>query len=432
MAVTLTEEQQAAAELLKQSRICLLTGGPGTGKTTTLAYVAKSFNLARTVFCAPTGRAAQRITEAMNESGITGISGVASTIHTLLKPCRNGHDKKGWGFYYNRLIRLPVQTIIGDEWSMVDNQTFLALLEAVPDYGKLILIGDPDQLPPVGVGAGLRDMISSGVIPHAKLTQVHRYAGRIAHVCQAINRGDKWMPSPALNDAPDAGPFGPENLRHVEHRNPEDSVKAMKEIIDALVNRRKFDPLNDVQVLCSRNDQGGMSRKTLNVQLQEMLNPKGTSVEGAPYRVGDKVMCLQNGIRESWSASGEEAFGQVYVANGEQGVVRAVSKKDVLVKFGNSHIKFTRNNWESQLTLAYAITVHKAQGGGWPAVLYMVDEARHVDRSLIYTAISRAKKLCFTIGRKYTLDQQCQRVSMDQRKTFLAEGVRDGVELAEI
>ena len=421
--IKLTEEQERAATILKGSRIALLTGGPGVGKTTTFSQVARTFDLTQTACCAPTGRAAQRMTEALQESGLGSVS--ACTIHTLLKPQRNGHDKRGWGFFYDQHNRLPVKVIIADEVSMIDNQMFNALLSAARDEAKIILIGDPDQLPPVGVGAGLRDCIDSETIPHARLTQVHRFAGRIAHVCKSINRGEKWMPSPKLDDSPDAGPFGPENMKHIEHRDPAAAVKDMSKVIDLLVTARGMDPRNDLQVLCSRNDQGPMSRKVLNQVLQQQLNAKGESLEGVPFRVSDKVMCLQNGMRESFDRDGGK-LGQVYVANGEQGIIVSINKKEVMVKFGvsdTSLVKFPRATWENQLTLSYAITVHKAQGGGWKCCLYMVDEARHVDRSLIYTGISRAKQLCVTIGRKHMLDLQCQRVNLEARKTFLAEKV---------
>lgn len=428
-AITLSEEQQQALETLKTNRLCLLTGGPGVGKTTVLADMARSLNLATTSFCAPTGRAAQRMTEALNEAGLYTR---AHTIHSLLVPMRNGHDKKGWGFNYNRSNRHESKTFIVDEMSMVDNQLMRSLLEAMADDARLVMIGDPDQLPPVGVGAALRDFIQSEIIPHAKLTKPHRFSGRIAHVCQSINLGKKWMPSPSLDDAPEAGPFGPENLRHLEYRDSQEITKAMRNVIEALVERRAYNPKTDIQVMCARNDQGGLSRKVLNSVLQDMLNPHGKTEEGVPYRVGDKVMCLQNGLRDAFDSDGEDRIGQTYITNGEQGIVVKISKKEALVRFCDTHVNFPRGTWESQLTLSYAITVHKAQGGGWPACIYVVDEARHIDRSLIYTAISRAKRLCFSIGRKHLLDVQCQRVSMERRKTFLSEGIRDYMELSEI
>jgi len=422
--IELTDEQNAAVDKIIGNRICLLTGGPGTGKTTTLSVAAKEMNPHETYFCAPTGRAAQRMSEALGESGL-GMT--ATTIHSLLMPTRNGHEKKGWGFGFNKQNKLPAKNIVCDETSMCDNSILQSLITALSDDCRLILVGDPDQLPPVGVGAGLRDLISTGIVPHAKLTKIHRFAGRIAHACRQINLGKRWIPSAAINDSPDAGEFGPENLKHIERRSPAECIDAMQSTIEALIDRRGFHPLNDIQVLCSRNDQGPMSRKVLNERLQVMLNKDGETLEGCPFRVGDKIMCLQNGFRESFDQEGLDKLGQVYIANGEIGNVVSIDKKDVLIKFAGLFVKFPRGVWFTQLTLAYAITVHKSQGGGWPVCIYMIDEARHVDRSLVYTALSRGKKFDFTIGKLQVLHQQCERMLLEQRKTFLSEKICEGM-----
>ena len=420
--IQLTEEQQTAADVVRRSQFSLLTGGPGVGKTTTLSSVAREFQLGKTFFCAPTGRAAQRMNEALGESG---LSFKASTIHSMLIPQRNGHDKGGWGFGYNKFERLPAEVVVCDEVSMCDNAIMAALLTALPDDCKVILVGDPDQLAPVGVGAALRDMIASGHVPHARLTQVHRFAGRIAHVCKQINQGKRWMPSVTINDSPDAGEFGPENLKHMERKNPGDCIEAMLATIDALITRRGFHPLDDIQVLCSRNDQGALSRVKLNEHLQKALNKDGETLDGCPFRMGDKVMCLQNGFRESYDREITERLGLVYVANGEIGVVRRLSKKEVFCEFGGIMIKFPKGEWERQMALSYAITTWKAQGGGWPCVLHMIDEARNVDRSLVYTSLSRGKKFVFTFGRLQTLFQQCERVLLATRKTRLVERIEE-------
>lgn len=420
MGIILTPEQNAAADLIERSQFSLLTGGPGCGKTTTFSQIARDFIPGKAYCCAPTGRAAQRMSEAMRESG---LSLQATTIHTLLQPMRNGHDKGGWGFGYNKQNRLPAEVVVCDEVSMCDNQIMASLLAALPPECRVILIGDPDQLPPVGVGACLRDLIASKVIPHAHLTQVHRFAGRIAHVCKMINQGRRWTPSPTINDSPDAGEHGPENLKHVERKSATESIDAMIATIDALISRRGFHALDDIQVVCSRNDQGPVSRKALNDALQKHLNPKGEGVEGCPFRVADKIMCLQNGFRESYDHEGLDRLGQVYVANGEIGTVKIVDKKEILANFSGIMVKFPKGEWERQLTLSYAITVHKSQGGGWPCLLYMIDEARHVDRSLAYTGISRGKKFVFTIGKLSVLFQQCERILLEKRKTFLTEKI---------
>lgn len=425
MKIELTEEQSKAAEMLGAGRISLLTGGPGTGKTTTLAQYAKTLKPMDTVYCAPTGRAAQRMGEALEEAGLKGVK--ARTIHSLLIPARNGHDKKGWTFEYNKYNRLPWRTVVVDEVSMLDNSLAWSLLQSLRHDAKIIMIGDPDQLPPVSAGAFLRDLITSKQVPHAHLTHVHRFAGRIAHACKAIKADERWAPSPVLNLNPNAGEFGPENFRHIERATPEESLNALQRALP-LIKEKGFDLHRDVQVVCCRNEKGGVNRMDLNNRLQGLLNPTGERIEGVPYRVGDKIMCLSNGTRKTYDKHGF-AESQAYIANGEIGICTAVAKKHVSVIFdGSKIIQFAAGQWESECTLAYAITTHKAQGGGWPVNIYMIDDAHNVDRSLVYTALSRAKKLEVTIGKLQTLYRQCGKVAIEYRKTFLSEFIQHEVQ----
>lgn len=429
MTFQLSKSQLAACDVLENNRFVLFTGPPGSGKTTSLAHWLHTQDTFSTGCLAPTGRASQRMEEAFLESGLRLG---ASTIHAGLIPDRNGHDGKGWGFQHNRENPLPYDRVIVDETSMVDTQLMAALLEAIAHGSQIILCGDPDQLAPVGKGKPFLDMIESKRVAHAELTEVFRYAGRLAHVCQAINRGERFEPSSQFNLDMDAGEFGPENLKHIERRQPHQALETLDDVIPRMI-ARGFDPLDDIQVIVSRNTAGGLNREMVNERLQQLLNPNGKTTDDCPFRVGDKVMCLRNGTRKTFIYDKEEAERtdgvyepgetgtSVYTANGEGGVVEHVYKRAIYCRFGQSLISFPRGAWRSQVCLAYAITVHKSQGGGWPCVIFLIDDTRMCDRSLIYTAISRAKKACITIGRMEVLRRQIKKVSIQRRKTFLKE-----------
>jgi len=426
MKIDLNEGQAAAIDVMERNKMCVFTGPPGSGKTTTLAQWLSTQNLSKTMCMAPTGRAAQRMMESFSEAG---VKLGARTIHASLVPDRNGHDGNGWSFKYNRDEKLQANRIIIDETSMCDNSLMASVLEAIPPGAQVILVGDPDQLPPVGKGRPFLDMINSGSIPHAKLTEIHRFAGRIAHVCQKINRGQSFETSPSVDMGVKAGPHGPENLRHLERKNGIESFKTMKTLVQKIQDRG-FDPIHDMQVIVTLNDTGIVPRSSANRILQELLNPNGKRISDCPFRVGDKVMCLKNGTRKTENAEGwgdlpAEDGSATYVANGESGLVEFVDKKAIWVRFSGQRIRFTRAMWNSQVTLAYAITVHKSQGGGWPVVIFLIDDATISDRSLTYTAISRSKKLCFTIGRMDLINKHIREIKVKGRKTFLKEMLQD-------
>jgi exodeoxyribonuclease V alpha subunit len=424
MAITLSESQNEAVDVLRNNRLCLFTGPPGSGKTTTLSHWMKDVDISGTRCFAPTGKAAQRMMESFGEAG---VSLPATTIHCGLIPNQSGYDGSGWGFYYNESRRLPYKRIVVDESSMADNAVMSWLLQSVADGCQVILIGDPDQLPPVSKGKPFMDMIESGVVPHAKLTEIHRFAGRIAHVCQRINAGKTFTPSPKIDLDINAGEFGPENIRHVERPNGSMSLSAL-DAVCLKIAERGFDPIRDMQVIVSRNDQGPVNRELVNLRLQSLLNPDGFRVDNCPFRVGDNIMCLRNGMRKIQTlefGGPMDTKSLTYVANGESGEVEYVNESTICCRFGSDLVSFRKSSWNREVCLAYAITAHKSQGGGWPVVVYLIDETRLNDRSLIYTAISRSKTLCITIGRMSTLTGQIKRVKVRERKTFLKEMIRE-------
>jgi exodeoxyribonuclease V alpha subunit len=420
---SITPHQREQLAIATSGSVGCLTGLPGTGKSFSLARLVGLLPLNKVALCAPTGRAAVRIMEAMSEYGYDLH---AQTIHSLLGPSRNGHDREGWGFIHNEHNPLPFDYIICDEGSMPNNNILASLFSAIKPGACLLMLGDPNQLPPVGAGRPFIDMIDAG-LPHGHLNEVHRYAGRIATVCKAINDGERWEPSKEINI--EDGVDYPENLRHIERSNPAIQIETLKVVVERIVNKRGFDPIWDMQVLCAVNEKTAVCRKKLNVVLQALLNQDGERMERNPFRVGDKVMCLKNGWRaEHWEGEKPHCLSEWYIANGEIGCVRQISEHWIAVQFlgKDEWIRFERAEW-SEIDLAYAVTVHKAQGAGFPVVVVMIDGSAGANficsRSHHYTAISRSSKLCITIGKKSVLDAHCRRVDTDGRVTFLRKEI---------
>lgn len=421
----ITDHQVAGLEAATAGNVGLLTGLPGTGKSFSLARLVGLLPPGRVALAAPTGRAAVRMMESMAQYGYEQLH--ASTIHSLLGITRNGHDGDGWGFLHNEHNPLPADFIIIDESSMIPNSLMASLLSAVRPGACILFIGDPNQLPPVGAGRPFLDMIEAG-LPHGHLSEVHRYAGRIAQVCKAINDGQPWQPSPQVDLDPANG--FPENLRHIERGNPALQIAALKTVVEKVVSGRGKNPIWDLQVLCAVNDKSPVCRKKLNESLQALLNPDGESLPNNPFRVGDKAMCLKNGFRvEHWEGEKPDHVWEHYVANGEIGRVEAIDANWIAVKFAGkaATIRFWRGEW-SEIDLAYACTVHKAQGSGFPVVVVMLDGSGGAEfvcsRAHHYTAISRASELCITIGKRSVLDEHCRKVDTERRVTFLTEGIR--------
>jgi len=402
------------------SNIALLSGGPGCGKTHTIARLIKTMlqqNRGMTVrMMAPTGKAAQRMTEMAREVKLP-IAG--TTIHTGLVPQRNGHDGAGWGFFHGENQPIYANLIVLDESPMVPSDLMRHFLAAVSPGTKVIFSGDPDQLAPVGKGRPYADMIESG-LPHGHLTEIHRFAGRIARVCRQINQGEIWTPSPRIDlDAPDF----PENMRHVECV-PQNIINSLNDLLQR-VQKRGFNLASDVQILVATNDQ----RERLNGVLQESLNPKGDRVDGNPFRIGDKAICLRNQWVESdWQGKWKpKDLPQHYVANGEIGIVTRVDKSFTVIEFNEKKLRFNKAGWKD-ISLAYAVTVWKAQGSQWPVVITVAEDTRGADsicdRSFWYTGISRGGKLSLTLGRRAAIDRQCSRAGLYHRKTLLKEKIQ--------
>jgi len=412
------------------SRVAILSGSPGSGKTYTTAMLIKALLKSGQVgpgdiaIGAPTGKAAVRLTEALQAAG---VNLTARTWHSLLGAGEAGGEGSAWAFEHGKKNPWPFRVLIGDESPMMDVSLMHAVFSARPRGCHVLLVGDINQLPPVGAGAPLRDMIASQCIGYGELTEIKRNSGGIVEACAAIRDGVPWV----------AG----DNLIVDEQRTPAAQM-------DAMVSRIKqaaadgHDPVWDCQVLVAVNARSKLSRKFVNERLQAELNPN-EKIEGSPFRLADKIVCLQNGKYQEideYGAPMKDAKGEPVecdVANGELARVTEVAEKTLTAELSNPCrvIRVPRGkpsggdsedagsgcNWD----LAYGLSGHKGQGSEWPIGITLIDEypgAKMVCcREWLYTNLSRAKAKAIVIGRKSTADAMCRRVAIGKRKTFLRE-----------
>ncbi|MYM12835.1 ATP-dependent RecD-like DNA helicase, partial [Muribaculum intestinale] len=363
------EVQQAAIQKALDSKVMVLTGGPGTGKTTTTQGIIAAFKARHMsiLLAAPTGRAAKRMTEA------TGME--AKTIHRLLE--YNPMD----GYKRNDENPLEGDALIVDECSMIDILLFYNLMKAIPSNMRLILVGDIDQLPSVGAGNVLRDIIDSQQIPVVRLTRIFRQAqsSRIVMNAHAINAGQ----FPNIRNGLDTDFF---------FINQEDADEIVKLIIGLVRDRlpKKYGyPPKEIQVLTPMQ-RGTVGAGNLNIELQNALNPTGSSLArgGYTFRQGDKVMQIRNNYDKN-------------VFNGDIGYITAVdtNERTLTVTFDSRLVEYDITELD-EIVLAYAVTIHKSQGSEFPVVVMPVTMKHFVmlQRNLIYTGITRAKKICVLVG----------------------------------
>lgn len=390
----LSEEQLNAVRLAVSSKVFVLTGGPGVGKTTTANTIIRLLKaMGKTILLgAPTGRAAQRLSE------VSGLS--AKTIHRLLE----WNPSEG-GFVKNDQNPLTADVLIVDESSMIDIRLADHLLRALPDRTQLIFIGDVDQLPSVGPGSVLGDLIESGVIPFVKLDKIFRQAqqSKIIQSAHAINRGD--LPH-FDNDAQS-------DCRFFDA----DSAERIKAIIKSLASEelKKFgwDPVRDIQILTPMN-KGELGNDQLNLELQELLNPQNGDKahykkRAISFRPGDKVIQVVNNYELS-------------VFNGDIGFVRHLNSggAKLIVEFGERLVPYNDDH-AGDLRLAYAITIHKSQGSEFPVVIIPCSMSHFVmlQRNLFYTGLTRARKLALFVGTKAALSMAAKQQQAKSRQTRL-------------
>ena len=442
--IKLYDDQKSIITAGLKNKFTCLTGTPGSGKSFTLSRVVnalrREIDCGNVAICAPTGKAAVRIMEIMQGHGLEIR---ATTTHSLLK-ARKNHN--GWTPEYDEFNPLPAKYLFLEESSMTDLWGMNVLFNALRNDTNVMLVGDVNQLAPVGCGAPLRDILRSKVIHNAELTIPRRNNGKIVQVCDEIRQSGVYRPGNKIDLK------NGDNLMHINASTPEQQLSALEQMLRSIQEAKNYDPIWNVQVLCSLNEKGDLSRARLNEIMQMILNPKGKMVANGKFRVGDKVVCGKNHwpMSVDRNASGTEKGGFVYVANGEFAEVTGEDDKgnvlmeltapyrlvQVPVKSSKREDAKASDNEESvglsSWELGYACTVWKFQGSQVPIAITMIDassSANYVcDRSLIYTAISRAKDMSFTIGRKAVVDHFCTWTAINDRKTLLTELLMEEVE----
>lgn len=390
--------QKNGIKTVLNSGVSVVTGGPGTGKTTILKAVIEALKSAhyKIAAAAPTGKAAKRIKE------VTGVE--ASTIHRLLGYIPGEED-----YEYNNSNFLHYDAIILDEASMINIQLMDVLLDAVSPTTKLIIVGDVDQLPPIGPGNVLSDIIASGVVPTVKLTKIYRQAEGSDIIVNAHRINSGQMPA-VLNSKPGTDFFFIES-----------SPATTPEMIADLLEKRlpaKYDvPSADIQVICPKKA-GTCGINNLNKVLQRRLNPTGIQITfgDTVFRIGDRIMQTKNNYDKN-------------VFNGETGIITSIDPMEKIITsdFDGRTVQYMPGDF-NEIVLCYAMTIHKSQGSEFPIVIIpiFIEAYNMLERNLLYTAVTRAKNICLIVGMKEMIRKAVETVTSVRRNTNLKEKLMGG------
>lgn len=425
--IELSEKQREAIESINEHNVCIITGGPGTGKTTIIKAIIELYKKhgMKPVLCAPTGRAAKRMTETTGED--------AKTLHRLLELAGMSDDTDNFN---TNLLVTPIDgdIIIVDEASMIDMFLMNYLLKAIYKGTKLVLVGDTDQLPSVGPGSILKDIIDSKQVQTITLNQIFRQAAKSKIIVNAhrVNEGESFISGNVKETQIDE-----ENIELLDdffYINEANQEKIQQTIVSLCKGRLKkfgnYDFFSNIQVI-TPTKKGKLGTKELNVLLQKELNPEEVDKDEKEFgeikfREQDRVMQTKNNYNLLWEKDNDRTFRKELgngIFNGELGIIDRINKeeKTVRVKFDDGKIATYDNTDLDQLEHAYAITVHKSQGSEFDVVILVASQSAPMllTRNLIYTAMTRAKKLLIVIGPQSVVSYMIQNNTTRQRNTGL-------------
>ena len=428
--IKLSEKQEDAIKAINDNNVCVITGGPGTGKTTIIKVIIELFKNKgmKPVLCAPTGRAAKRMTEATGED--------AKTLHRLLE--LTGSKDNELDNYNTELLVTPIDgdIIIVDEMSMVDMFLMNYLMNGIYNGTKLVMVGDIDQLPSVGPGAILKDIIMSEKITTVTLNHIFRQAAKSKIIVNAhrVNEGEGFIEAKKSKISIDDDLEEVELLNDFFFVSDNNSDSIIENIISLCSGRLKqygdYNFLDNIQII-TPTKKGPSGTKELNKILQEKLNPQDSSKNERKYgdivfRVNDRVMQIKNNYNMIWEkydkVSKKTEVGNG-VFNGELGLIKSIDSEEnnILVQFDDGKIAIYESEDLEEIEHAYAITIHKAQGSEFDVVLMPVYQIAPMlqTRNLLYTAITRAKKLIIIMGNRSIIDFMIKNNNTKNRNTGL-------------